>query len=124
MLFEAPDHKTNKFSIQISGNFTDSKDSFYRFTEDEIVHITFTKKTDGSIFEEVRKLILLEGIEHFFPSDDIELSYRSNYKSVRGYRAFLKKQPRFEEHQAILKKYAHEIHKVDLDIDCWDDSPF
>lgn len=124
MLFETPDHKQNILSIQVSGNFVDSKDSFYRFTDHEILHVTFVKKQDGSIFEEVRNLIFLEGIEHFFPSDEIELLYRSHYKSVRGYRAFLKKQPSFDEHELILKKYAHDLQRRDHSFDSWEDNPF
>lgn len=124
MLFKAPEHKKNTFSITITGNFTDSIDSFYRFKESEIMHITFVKKSDGSIFEEVRSLIFLEGIDQFFPSDEVELIYRSNYKSVRGYRIFLRKQTLFEEHETILKKYAYDMQKMDYSIDYWDESPF
>jgi hypothetical protein len=123
MLFEAPNHKKNILSIRIEGNFVDSNDSFYSFSGDDIVHITFIKKSDGSICEEVRKLIFLEGIDQFFPSDEIELIYRSNYKSVGGYRTFLRKQPLYDEHEAILKKYAYSMHRAP-NRDIWDDSPF
>lgn len=110
MLFTPPDHKKNVFSVRIKGNFADSKDSFYSFSDDEIFHITFVKKPDGTIYEEVRELIFLEEIEQFFPADEPELIYRSNYKSVKGYRTFLRKQPLYEEHEPFLKKYAYLMY--------------
>ena len=124
MLFTPPDHKKNILSIRIKGNFKDSKDSFYSFSDDDIVHITFVKKPDGSIYEEVRELIFLEEIDQFFPTDDVELIYRSTYKSVRGYRNFLNKQPLFDEHEPFLKKYAYLMY-TEPNWDLWDDNtPF
>lgn len=106
MLFTPPNHKQNIFHVEIKGNFTDSKNSFYSFSDQDLVHITFVKRPDGNIYEEVRELIFLEDIDQFFPSDEPELIYRSNYKSVASYRSFLRKQPIFEEHEPFLKKYA------------------
>lgn len=65
MLFTAPNHKANSLAITIQGNFTDSKDSFYRFTAEDITHITFVKDTHGTIYEEARSLIFLDGIDEF-----------------------------------------------------------
>lgn len=109
MLFNAPDHKQNTFNVQVTGNFKTSKDSFYSFTENEILHITFVKRADGSIFEEVRELIFLDEIDQFFPAETPILIYQSKYRSVRGYRDFLRKQPLFDEHEHLLKKYARMI---------------
>lgn len=105
MMFKPPNHKINIFHVEIKGNFTDSKDSFYSFSSQDLVHITFVKKPDGTIYEEVRELIFLKEIDQFFPSDQPELVYRSNFKSVASYRIFLRKQPLFSEHESFLKKY-------------------
>lgn len=124
MLFTPPDHKKNTFSVRIKGNFMVTKDSFYSFSDDDIVHITFVKKPDGSIYEEVRELIFLQEIDQFFPADEPELIYRSSYKSVRGYRDFLRKQPLFEEHESFLKKYAYLMY-TEPNWDFFDDNtPF
>lgn len=109
MYFNAPDHKTNFFNVQIQGNFKDSKDSFYSFTKKDFVHITFVKREDGSIWEEVRELIFMDVLEQFFPAENPELIYKSFYKTVRGYRAFLKRQPLFDEHKLMLMKYGSFI---------------
>ena len=53
MLFTPPNHKLNIFHVEIKGNFTDSKDSFYSFSDQDMVHITFIKKPDGTIFEKI-----------------------------------------------------------------------
>ena len=66
MFFQAPTHKNNVFDIQIRGNFRDSKDSFYSISENDFVHITFIKREDNSIWEEVRPLMILESIDEFF----------------------------------------------------------
>lgn len=104
-----PDHKMNFFNVQIQGNFKDSKDSFYSFTKKDFVHITFVKREDGSIWEEVRELIFMDVLEQFFPAENPELIYKSFYKTVRGYRAFLKRQPLFDEHKLMLIKYGSFI---------------
>lgn len=109
MLFTAPNHKSNTFSVTIKGNFTDSKDSFYSFEGNDITHITFVKDAHGTIYEEARSLIFLEGIDEFFPADQPELIYKSNYQNVSSYRRFLNKQPKFEEHSVFLKKYAYQM---------------
>ena len=109
MLFTAPNHKSNTFSVTIKGNFTDSKDSFYRFTGDDIIHITFIKDSHGTIFEEARALIFLEGIDEFFPANQPDVIYKSNYQNVSSYRRFLNKQPKFEEHSLFLKKYGYQM---------------
>lgn len=109
MLFTAPNHKSNTLSVTIKGNFTDSKDSFYSFEGDDITHITFVKDSYGTIYEEARALIFLEGIDEFFPADQPELIYKSNYQNVSSYRRFLNKQPKFEEHSIFLKKYAYQM---------------
>lgn len=64
----------------------------------------------GSIYEEMRRLVFLEEADFFFPEDEPDLIYSSHFKSVRGYRAFLKKQLIFEEHASFLKKYAVLMH--------------
>lgn len=111
MFFEAPNHKANSFDIQIKGNFRDSKDSFYSITDKGFVHITFIKREDKSIWEEVRPLMILDSIDEFFPNEEPDIIYRSNYKSVRGYRAFLNRQPLFEEHAPFLKKYGIMLYQ-------------
>ena len=111
MFFEVPNHKANSFDIQIKGNFRDSKDSFYSITDKGFVHITFIKREDKSIWEEVRPLMILDSIDEFFPNEEPDVIYRSNYKSVRGYRAFLNRQPLFEEHAPFLKKYGVMMHR-------------
>ena len=110
MFFQAPTHKNNTFDVQIKGNFRDSKDSFYSISEKDFVHITFVKREDKSIWEEVRPLMMLETIDEFFPNEEPDIIYRSNYTSVRGYRAFLNRQPLFEEHEAFLKKYGNLMY--------------
>ena len=82
MFFEAPNHKANSFDIQIKGNFRDSKDSFYSITDKGFVHITFIKREDKSIWEEVRPLMILDSIDEFFPNEEPDIIYRSNYTSV------------------------------------------
>jgi hypothetical protein len=109
MLFTAPNHKANSLAITIQGNFTDSKDSFYRFTAEDITHITFVKDTHGTIYEEARSLIFLDGIDEFFPADQPDVIYKSSYQNVSSYRRFLNKQPKFEEHAFFLKKYGHQM---------------
>jgi hypothetical protein len=74
------------------------------------VHITFVKREDKSIWEEVRPLMMLEAIDEFFPNEEPDIIYRSNYNSVRGYRAFLSRQPMFEEHEPFLKKYGNLLY--------------
>ena len=105
MYFEAPIHKNNTFDILIKGNFRDSNDSFYSISGKDFVHITFVKRADKTIWEEVRSLMMIETIEEFFPNAEPDMMYRSNYTSVRGYRAFLSRQPLFKEHEPFLKKY-------------------
>lgn len=109
MLFTAPNHKANSLTITIQGNFTDSKDSFYRFTAEDITHITFVKDTHGTIYEEARSLIFLDGIDEFFPADQQDVIYKSSYQNVSSYRRFLNKQPKFEEHALFLKKYGYQM---------------
>ena len=53
--------------------------------------------------------MMLETIDEFFPNEEPDIIYRSNYTSVRGYRAFLNRQPLFDEHEAFLKKYGNLI---------------
>ena len=110
MFFQAPTHKDNTFDVQIKGNFRDSKDSFYSISEKDFVHITFVKREDKSIWEEVRSLMMIDTIDEFFPNEEPDIIYRSNYTSVRGYRAFLNRQPLFEEHEAFLKKYGNLMY--------------
>ena len=109
MLFTSPNHKANTLSVIIKGNFTDSKDSFYRFSGDDITHITFVKDSQGTIYEEARSLIFLEGIDEFFPADQPDVIYKSRCLSVSSYRRFLNKQPKFEEHALFLKKYGYQM---------------
>jgi len=109
MLFTAPNHKANSLAITIQGNFTDSKDSFYRFTAEDITHITFVKDTHGTIYEEARPLIFLDGIDEFFPADQPDVIYKSSCQNVSSYRRFLNKQPKFEEHALFLKKYGYQM---------------
>jgi hypothetical protein len=109
MLFTAPNHKANSLAITIQGNFTDSKNSFYRFTAEDITHITFAKDTHGTIYEEARSLIFLDGIDEFFPADQPDVIYKSSCQNVSSYRRFLNKQPKFEEHALFLKKYGYQM---------------
>jgi hypothetical protein len=109
MLFTSPNHKANTLSVIIKGNFTDSKDSFYRFSGDDITHITFVKDSHGTIYEEARSLIFLEGIDEFFPADQPDVIYKSRCLSVSSYRRFLNKQPKFKEHALFLKKYGYQM---------------
>jgi hypothetical protein len=110
MFFTPPIHKNNIFDVLIKGNFRDSKDSFYSFSEKDFVHITFVKREDKTIWEEVRSLMMIDSIDEFFPNAEPDLIYRSNYNSVRGYRAFLNRQPLFEEHEPFLKKYGNLMY--------------
>ena len=105
MFFTPPIHKNNIFDVLIKGNFRDSKDSFYSFSEKDFVHITFVKGENKTIWEEVRSLMMIDSIDEFFPNAEPDLIYRSSFNSVRGYRAFLSRQPLFEEHEPFLKKY-------------------
>ena len=73
MFFEAPNHKANSFDIQIKGNFRDSKDSFYSINDKDFVHITFIKREDKSIWEEVRPLMILDSIDEFFPNEEPDI---------------------------------------------------
>lgn len=123
MIFKAPDHKNNSLKVQVNGNFTDSKDSFYKIWNDIFVHITFVKRSDGVIMEEVRDLIVLSEIDQFFPAEEPELIYSSNFRSVRGYREFLKRQQKFHEHEELLKKYASLI-RTQPDWGIRGDTPF
>ena len=109
MLFTSPNHKAKTLSVIIKGNFTDSKDSFYRFSGDDITHITFVKDSHGTIYEEARSLIFLEGIDEFFPADQPDVIYKSRCLSVSSYRRFLNKQPKFKEHALFLKKYGYQM---------------
>ena len=109
MLFTSPNHKANTLSVIIKGNFTDSKDSFYRFSGDDITHITFVKDSHGTIYEEARSLIFLEGIDEFFPADQPDVIYKSRCINVSSYRRFLNKQPKFKEHALFLKKYGYQM---------------
>ena len=109
MQFTSPNHKANTLSVIIRGNFTDSKDSFYRFSGDDITHITFVKDSHGTIYEEARSLIFLEGIDEFFPADQPDVIYKSRCLSVSSYRRFLNKQPKFKEHALFLKKYGYQM---------------
>ena len=110
MFFTPPIHKNNTFDVLIKGNFRDGKDSFYSISEKYFVHITFVKREDKTIWEEVRSLMMFENIDEFFPNAEPDLIYRSNYNSVRGYRAFLNRQPLFEEHEPFLKKYGNLMY--------------
>ena len=82
MYFDAPTHKNNTFDVLLKGNFRDSKDSFYSISEKDFVHITFVKREDKTIWEEVRSLMMIETIDEFFPNAEPDIMYRSNYTSV------------------------------------------
>ena len=62
-----------------------------------------------TIYEEARSLILLEGIDEFFPADQPDVIYKSRCLSVSSYRRFLNKQPKFKEHALFLKKYGYQM---------------
>ncbi len=110
MIYPAPNHKNNVFRVSIKGNFSDTKDSFYCFSDEQAVHITFRKRPDGVILEEVRELVIMDEIDQFFPMQDADLTYKSNYKSVTGYRGFVRSLPKFEDHKHFLQKYIRKTY--------------
>jgi len=57
-------HKYNKFQLEISGNFTDSKDSMFHITSSGCWHVTFVKKSKDRIEEWLREVIVLDDSEY------------------------------------------------------------
>jgi hypothetical protein len=62
------------------------------------------------ILEEVRELVIMDEIDQFFPMQDADLTYKSNYKSVSGYRGFVRSLQKFEDHKHFLQKYIRKTY--------------
>jgi len=117
-------HKHNHFSLDISGNFKDSADSMFYIHASECWHVTFVKISKNRIEEHLRKVIVLDGLDDFYLSE-VEFTYCSDFESVRAYRAFLRKQESFLNHEGFLKIYFQKIEKDKQRLlDFGDDVPF
>lgn len=70
------DYKHNVFNLDISGIFSDSKDSMFYISSSGCWHVTFVKKTKYRIEEWLREVIVLDDLSDIFLSE-VEFTYRS-----------------------------------------------
>ena len=94
------DHKNNNLRLQLQGNFSDSKDSFFSISQEQSWHVTFVK-VDDQVEEWIRKIVALEGTDDIFISD-VEFKYVSQYKTIGGARAFIKKQADYLKYKDFI----------------------
>ena len=117
-------HKFNKFSLDVTGNFRDSNDSMFYIDSSECWHVTFVKISKHRIEEHLRKVIAMEGLGELYLSE-VEFTYCSGYESVRGYHSFLRKQKSFADYKGILQIYFQRHQpKQERSLDFDDDVPF
>ena len=94
------DHKNNNLRLQLQGNFSDSKDSFFSISQEQSWHVTFVK-VDDYVEEWIRKIVALEGTDDIFISD-VEFKYASQHKTIGGARAFVKKQADYLKYKDFI----------------------
>lgn len=117
-------HKFNKLQIEISGNFTDSENSMFHISRSGCWHVTFVKISKGRVDEHLREVIVMEGLDDVYLSE-VEFTYRSEFESVRSYRAFLRKQEKYEDNKAILQRlFQTNTIKQERYFDFDNDTPF
>jgi hypothetical protein len=100
------DHKNNNLRLELQGNFSDSKDSFFSISKAESWHVTFVK-VDDHVEEWIRKIVVLEGTDEIFISD-VEFKYISHYKALGSARAFVKRQADYLKYKEFICVYLNQ----------------
>lgn len=97
------DHHRLPVRVEVDGCFRETDDTMFFIGKTTNWHVTFVKRED-TIYEELRRIDAFEnGI--LIVNPELEYMYRSDFNSVRGYRAHLRKLEDIENYRTVVAQY-------------------